>query len=167
MTNKLFTPHPKLDLVMERIIDVPRELVWKAWTTPEHLKKWFCPLPWKTTDCRIDLRPGGEFYTVMQSPEGEKMEGTGCYLEIVENEKLTWTDALVGGYRPAAEPNHCIESFFTATLYLLPHNGGTKYIVHVQHSDEVARKTHEERGFEGGWGTALEQMVALIKNKQI
>lgn len=63
--------NPALDLILDRTIDVPVELVWKAWTEPEHLMPWFCPVPWKTIECEIDLRPGGRFMTVMQSPEGE------------------------------------------------------------------------------------------------
>ena len=66
-----YQPDPRLDLTFERIVDVPKELVWKAWTQPEHLKPWFCPLPWRTIDCEIDLRPGGIFRTVMLSPEGK------------------------------------------------------------------------------------------------
>ena len=46
----------QLDLLLERTVDVPRQLVWRAWTTPEHLKKWFTPAPWKTVGCEIDLR---------------------------------------------------------------------------------------------------------------
>jgi uncharacterized protein YndB with AHSA1/START domain len=61
-------PDPKLDLVLERIVDVPRERVWMAGTTPEHVKKWFTPVPWQTVDCEIDLRPGGIFRRVMRSP---------------------------------------------------------------------------------------------------
>jgi len=87
-------PDPKLDLVFERIVDVPRELIWTAWTTPEQLKQWFTPAPWKTVDCEIDLRPGGLFRTVMRSPEGQEFPGVSCYLEIVENERLVWTNAL-------------------------------------------------------------------------
>src|ERR1700757_372332 len=68
----IYQPDPKLDLLLERIVDVPRELVWRAWTTPEHLKKWFTPAPWTTVDCEIDLRPGGIFRTVMRSPEGQE-----------------------------------------------------------------------------------------------
>jgi uncharacterized protein YndB with AHSA1/START domain len=60
-----------LDLVLERVVDVPPDLVWKAWTMPEHVKRWFTPAPWKTVACEIDLRPGGAFRTVMQSPEGK------------------------------------------------------------------------------------------------
>ena len=50
------TFNPELDLLLERIVDVPREKIWAAWTTPTLLMPWFCPLPWKTIDCVIDLR---------------------------------------------------------------------------------------------------------------
>ena len=154
---------PKLDLVLERVIDVPREFVWKAWTTPEQLKKWFCPEPWKTVECDMDLRPGGIFRTVMQGPDGERHENEGCYLEIVENEKLIWTDALESGYRPASKPNACMNSHFTAFLMLEPHGKGTKYTVVAKHPDEESCKKHAEIGFHEGWGKALDQLVALIK----
>ena len=52
-------PDPKLDLVLERVVDVAPTLVWAAWTRPEYLKQWFTPAPWQTVDCEIDLRPGG------------------------------------------------------------------------------------------------------------
>src|SRR5262249_41291314 len=90
-------PDPKLDLVLERVIDVPRELVWTAWTTPKHLLPWFCPKPWTTIDCEIDLRPGGIFRSVMRSPEGKEFPNVGCYLEVVPHERLIWTDALLPG----------------------------------------------------------------------
>jgi uncharacterized protein YndB with AHSA1/START domain len=63
---------PRLDLLLQRVVDVPPELVWAAWTKPEHVKKWFTPAPWTTVDCEIDLRPGGIFRTVMRSPEGQE-----------------------------------------------------------------------------------------------
>ena len=68
--------NPELDLKIERTVDVAPELVWKAWTQPEHIVKWFTPDPWKTTSCEIDLRPGGRFNTVMQSPEGKEVKPT-------------------------------------------------------------------------------------------
>ena len=67
MTLVIHPPDPRLDLILERIVDVPPELVWAAWTTPEHVKQWFTPAPWKTVECEIDLRPGGIFRTVMRS----------------------------------------------------------------------------------------------------
>src|SRR5262245_63556914 len=91
---------PMLDLVLERIVPVRPELVWKAWTEPEHLKRWFTPAPWTTVDCQIDLRPGGIFSTTMCSPEGVvQPPHAGCYLEVVEEERLVWTDAVGTGYR--------------------------------------------------------------------
>lgn len=76
------------EVVITRVLDAPRELVWEAWTMPEKLLPWFCPLPWKTIACEIDLRAGGIFRTVMQSPEGQQFPNNGCYLEIIKNEKL-------------------------------------------------------------------------------
>ena len=64
-------PDPALDLVLERVIDVPPERVWAAWTQPELVKKWFTPVPWQTADCQIDLRPGGIFRTVLEGPDGQ------------------------------------------------------------------------------------------------
>ena len=63
---------PKLDLVLERVVDVPPNLVWVAWTTPEYLKKWFTPAPWQAIECKIDLRPGGIFRPGCAQPEGRR-----------------------------------------------------------------------------------------------
>ncbi len=160
--------NPELDLVLERIIDVPRELVWQAWTTPEKLMPWFCPLPWKTVECEIDLRVGGKFYTVMQSPEGQSFPNTGCYLEIIPNEKLVWTNAVEPGFRPAktpeANPGHeCAEFSMTAIIMLELHAKGTKYTALVMHATKETRIQHEKMGFEEGWGACLDQLVAMIK----
>ena len=70
MTGAHIKQDPRLDLLLERIVDVPPRLVWTAWTDPEHLKQWFTPASWQTVGCEIDLRPGGVFRTVMRSPAG-------------------------------------------------------------------------------------------------
>lgn len=169
MTRLIHKPNPKLDLVLERIIDVSPDLVWAAWTEPEHLKQWFTPVPWKTVECEIDLRPGGIFRTVMQSPEGQNFPGASCYLEIVPNERLVWTNALEPGFRPAqlpaAEMTECGEIKFTAVISMEPHGNGTKYTALAMHREEAARKKHEEMGFHDGWGKALDQLVALMKKQ--
>jgi len=148
---------PKLDLVLERIVDVSPELVWKAWTEPKHLMQWFTPAPWKTVDCEIDLRPGGIFRTVMRSPEGQDMDNAGCFLEIVEHRKLVFTDALLPGFRPRDG------GFFTGIVTIEPVKGGTKYTAIAVHKDEAGKKAHEDMGFHSGWGTALDQLVAYAK----
>jgi len=148
---------PKLDLVLERVVDVPPEMVWAAWTRPEHVVHWFTPAPWRTVDCEIDLRPGGAFRTVMRSPEGKDFPNVGCYLEIVPNEKLVWTDGLLPGYRPAPEP------FMTGIILFEPSGRGTKYTAIALHRDEEGRRKHAEMGFAEGWGKALDQLVAHMK----
>jgi uncharacterized protein YndB with AHSA1/START domain len=152
---------PKLDLVLERIVDVPRELVWMAWTTPEHMKKWFTPAPWTTADCEIDLRPGGIFRTVARSPEGQEFPRVCCYLEVIKNEKLVWTDALAPGFRPSSQSSTI--PTLTATITLEPHGKGTKYTALVMHKDEEDRNRHSDMGFHDGWGQAFDQLVDLVK----
>ncbi|MBA4758361.1 SRPBCC family protein [Sphingosinicella sp.] len=159
MTSNLFpfTPDPTLDLVLDREIDVPVELVWEAWTSPESIKEWFCPKPWSVSSCEIDLRPGGRFNTVMRSPEGDEFPNSGCYLEVVPNKRLVFTDTLLPGFRPSPKP------FFTAALLLEPTATGTRYTAIAIHGNEETRKQHEEMGFHDGWGTVVDQLVAHIK----
>ena len=155
---------PKLDLVLERILDVPRELVWKSWTTPSHLKHWFTPRPWETPHCEIDLKPGGIFRTIMKSPEGQEIDNSGCCLQVIENEILCWTDCLLPGFRPKKD------GFMTVKLILEDANevkSSTRYKAIVFHSDEEAKIHHENMGFEQGWGTVVEQLEAYIKNQMM
>jgi len=157
-----FEIDPRLDLVLERTVDVPPSLVWRAWTEPEHIKPWFCPRPWSLAECDVDLRPGGKFYTAMRSPEGEDMPGeAGCYLEVVPEERLVWTAALGPGYRPLPES----ELPFTAAILLEPTgDGGTRYTAIAMHRDEPGRELHATMGFHEGWGTALDQLVEYVKS---
>jgi uncharacterized protein YndB with AHSA1/START domain len=107
MTSHDLETDPELDLVLERTVDVRPALVWAAWTRPELLVQWFTPRPWTTTDCKIDLRPGGRFDTVMRSPEGQEFPNAGCYLEVVPERRLVWTNALLAGFRPAPASATC------------------------------------------------------------
>lgn len=152
---------PELDLKLERVVDVPVELVWKAWTEPEHLKPWFCPKPWSVNDCKIDLRPGGIFRTTMVSPEGQEFPNTGCYLEVIPNECLIWTGVLGPGFRPA--PSSPMDLPMTGIILMKPEGTGTRYTAMALHRDKEGRTQHEGMGFEQGWGTALDQLVAYMK----
>jgi uncharacterized protein YndB with AHSA1/START domain len=162
MTSPVITINPKLDLVIERVVDVPPKLVWTCWTEPRHVVKWFTLDPWKTVDCEIDLRPGGMFRWVMQSPEGEQFPNTACYLEIVPERRLIWTDVLHPGYRPA--PNTILAGLpLTAIITLEPEGKGTRYTATALHRNVEERDKHEEMGFFEGWGTVLDQLVAHAK----
>jgi uncharacterized protein YndB with AHSA1/START domain len=154
----------KLDLVLERVVDVPKRLVWAAWTTPEHLKKWFCPAPYRTVECEISLRPGGIFRTLIESPQGEKYPHVGCYLQVEPEELLSWTSALLPGYRPNVAKSHV--PAFTATITLAKVSAGTRYTATVMHGSEEDCRAHDEAGFTAGWSAALDQLVAWAKTME-
>ena len=156
---------PDLDLMLERVVDVPRALVWRAWTEPDHLVKWFCPLPWKTTDCRIDLRPGGIFQTTMQGPEGPGFTNTGCILQAVDGELLAWTGVMGPDFRPQAKAVFAAVPFVMSAIIALEDaaGGGTTYTAIVRHGDVASRQAHEQMGFHAGWGKALDQLVEHAK----
>ena len=152
---------PELGLVFERMVDVPPELVWAAWTRPEYIKKWFTPAPWKTIDCEIDLWPGGIFRTVVRSPDGDELPNVGCYLELIGNRKLVWTGAMGPGFRPRDTSKMPI--VFKAIISFELEGEGTKYTAKVLHSDEARKEKHEKMGIHDGRGLALDQLVTLAR----
>ena len=162
-----YQPNARFDLSFTRIVDVPRHLIWRAWAEPELLMHWFCPQPWKVIDCEIDLRPGGIFRTTMQSPEGKEFPNTGCSLEVIPEHKLVWTNALLPDFRPSFVTEKCGTDdagfMFTAVIDLADHEHGTRYAATVIHADEAGRAKHAAMGFETGWGAALDQLVAMVK----
>jgi len=149
---------PTLDLKLERVVAVSPELVWKAWTEPEHLVHWFTPKPWRTTACEIDLRPGGIFRTVMEGPGGEKVDDAGCFLEIEHGRRLVFTDALLPGFRPKES------SFMTASVLIEKHSEGTKYTAIAKHKNTTDRQRHDDMGFHDGWSAALDQLVEYVQS---
>lgn len=158
-----FAINPDLDLVLERVVDVPPALVWKAWTTPDIMVQWFTPAPWKTVSVDLDVRPGGTFKTVMESPDGERVDyDPGCVIEVVDGRRLVWTNAMGPGFRPAkpATGDHAFQ--FTAIVEIEPEGTGTRYRATVVHADAAGAARHREMGFHEGWGTALDQLVALM-----
>jgi uncharacterized protein YndB with AHSA1/START domain len=157
---------PACDLLLERLIDVPVELVWQAWTDPDHLRVWFVPAPWEVAECEIDPRPGGIFRTVMRDPEGtEYPDPGGCILEAQAPNRLVWTSVLGPGFRPrpASEPPADGGDLqFTAELTFEPVGESTRYTARAIHASPEVAAAHEEMGFSVGWGAALDQLVAHV-----
>jgi uncharacterized protein YndB with AHSA1/START domain len=162
-----FVFDPRFDLRLEKIVDVAPNVIWKAWTTPEILVKWFCPRPWLTLECEIDLRPGGMFRTVMQSPEGQRFPNLGCYLETITNRRLAWTNAMLPGYRPNVVGDSSTGFLFTAIVSMEPHNHGTKYVAVAKHKDETDCKKHSDMGFEQGWSICLDQLLEVVRSNNV
>lgn len=151
-------PEPKFALSLERVMDAPVGKVWRCWTEASLLEQWFCPKPWFVTDARMDLRPGGESYSVMNGPDGERFENLGVFLEVVPMKRIVTTDAFLPGWIPSERP------FLTAeTLFEDAGNGKTRYVWRALHWTEDAMKEHEAMGFHEGWAMAADQLEALAK----
>jgi uncharacterized protein YndB with AHSA1/START domain len=93
-------------LIIERIFQAPRAKVWKAWTDPEQMKRWWGPKDFTAPFVELDLRVGGKYLYCMRSPEGKDYWGTGIYREIVPLEKIVATDSFAddkGNVVPAAK----------------------------------------------------------------
>ena len=144
------------ELVITRLIDAPREAVYRAWTDPDLIVRWFTPPPWRTTRAELDVRPGGSSFILMQGPDGTEMPNHGIYLEVVENERLVFTDAYVNAWEPSEKP------FMTLILTFEDAGPGkTKYTVRISHWSIADREAHEKMGFHEGWGIATDQLAAL------
>ena len=158
------------DLVLERTLDAPVDLVWKAYTDPEHLKQWFAPKPYEISEIELDLTPGGVFRIRMVGPDGfDTGHGTpGCVLEVIEGKKLAWTSALGPGYRPNEAGEGC-ESFpMTAVIsFADAGNGKTHYKAVALHKNVADKETHEKMGFHDGWGTTAGQLEELAKSLSV
>ena len=151
------TLNPETDLVLTRDIAAPREVLYKCWTTPEHLMHWFVPKPHKVTACELDVRPGGKCNTTFDV-DGTEMPNNGVYLEVIPNEKIVFTDTYTEGWVPKPDP------FMTAIITFedIGH-GRTRYTATVRHRTPEAAKTHVDMGFYGGWGTATDQLEAYAQ----
>jgi uncharacterized protein YndB with AHSA1/START domain len=149
----------KTDLVVERVLNTPRALVWAALTQAEHIRQWWAPRPYQTPEAELELRPGGRFYTHMTGPDGFDFSGASCVLEVVEAERFAWTSALLPGFRPAAEIEDCVNFPFTAVITLEDaEDGKTRYRAVAMHRNEADRETHANMGFVDGWGTCADQL---------
>lgn len=98
----------KLDLVVKRIIDAPVNLVWKAWTEPEHVIKWWGPKGFTSLSCKIDLREGGSYIFCMCTPAeigGFEHYSSGIYKKIIPMERLEFTQSLSDRDGNALEPS--------------------------------------------------------------
>ncbi|MFZ5781370.1 MAG: SRPBCC family protein [Pseudomonadota bacterium] len=143
------------ELVLTRLIDAPREKLYRAWTEPELLKQWFAPKPWRTPVVELDVRPGGSILFVMRGPDGQEMPNRGVYLDVVPNERLVTTDAYVKAWEPSDKP------FMTLTVTFETEGGKTRYTARVAHWSVADREAHEKMGFHEGWGICADQLAAL------
>jgi uncharacterized protein YndB with AHSA1/START domain len=140
------------ELVLARRIKAPRANVWRCWTEPTALKRWFAPRPFTTPIAALDVRAGGSSNIVMRSPEGIDIPNPGLFLEVVPLHKLVFTNAYSSAWEPSERP------FMTVILTMEDDGPATRYIARVRHWTLEDKRTHEEMGFHTGWGICADQL---------
>jgi uncharacterized protein YndB with AHSA1/START domain len=138
----------KPGLTLERRFAAPPHKVYSAWTKAQELAFWFGPAGAEALSAEIDARVGGRYRIAFRTPDGEKHEVGGTYLEVVPNERLTFTWA----WYTTPERQSLVTLRFAADA------GGTSFtLTHEQFFDEAARDAHR-----GGWGSALDKLEAYL-----
>jgi uncharacterized protein YndB with AHSA1/START domain len=147
-------------LVITRVFDAPRSLVFKAWTDPEHVVRWWGPKGFTTPFCKIDLRLGGVFHYCMRSPEGKDYWNTGVYREIVPLERIVCTDSFAdeeGNVVPATY--YGMSADFPLEMLLMvtfeEHGGKTKLT--LRHVGIPAGADSDNA--QAGWNESLERLA--------
>jgi uncharacterized protein YndB with AHSA1/START domain len=143
------------ELVITRIFDAPRSLVFKMWTDSEHMAQWWGPRGFTNPVCDMDVRPGGAIRIVMRGPGGTDYPMTGVFHEVVAPERLIFTTAL-----DDADGNRVLEAHNTVTF--AEHGGKTTLTVRARIIKATAAAAPMLAGMEAGWGQSLERLAAHV-----
>lgn len=157
------TLDPTRDLVLDRLLAAAPAKVWRCWTEPSLLCQWFCPKPWSVAEAVIDLRPGGRFFTRMAGPEGESVPNEGSFLDVVPERKLVFTDMFGPDFAPLDQPQSGAGLPFAAIVTFTPEGTGTRYRAVARHRTPAEAQSHQDMGFQIGWGLAADQLDALAR----
>lgn len=143
------------ELTTSRFIAAPPQAVWDA--IKHRQAEYFCPRPWRYEPVEMDWRAGGINHSVMHGPDGERNEGVGVFLEVVEGVRFVFTDAFTPGWIPAGQP------FMTGCFELAAEGDGTRVTGTSRHWNEETMRQHEAMGFADGWGVVLDQLAELVE----
>jgi uncharacterized protein YndB with AHSA1/START domain len=146
-------PTKDRELVITRVFDAPRELVWKAWTEKEHLVHWSCPHGFTIIDCDGDPRPGGFWRSGMRSPQGVEHWNGGTYCEVKEPERIVFTFAW-----DQEDGGSGLETLVTVTL---AEEGGKTRMTFRQGLFE-SKESRDGHG--GGWGQSFEKLEGYLSS---
>jgi uncharacterized protein YndB with AHSA1/START domain len=160
----------KRDFVITRVFDAPRELVWKAWTEPKRMAKWWGPRKFTNPVCKMDVRPGGAFRIVMRGPDGVDHPVKGFYREVARPERLVmaldhselsdeWHDK-VNPRRDKTAGKPALEAVTQVTLE--EKDGKTKLTIRGRLESAKVRNALLKIGMNEGWSQSLERLDALL-----
>lgn len=142
-------------LTIQRTFEAPRDLVYRLWTDPEHLKRWCCPKGFSIPVSEGKVREGGWFKTCMRSPDGQDHWLGGKYLELTAPSKIVFTHAWLD---ESGEPEH--ETLVTVTLE--NDAGRTRLTLHQAHFVSDASRD----GHRGGWEETLDNLAAHLARRE-
>jgi uncharacterized protein YndB with AHSA1/START domain len=151
-------------MVVTRVFDAPRELVWKAWTDPRYVMQWWGPKGFTSPACKIDFRVGGKFLCGMRTPDGQEFWNAGEYHEIVLHEKIVSSMYFSDADGNKVEPEHygieheAIEGAYDVALFEDLGNGRTKLTFIGNETMEEATKSGQVEG----WKEILEKVAAVV-----
>jgi uncharacterized protein YndB with AHSA1/START domain len=155
------TIDPTLDLTLRRVIRASPGTLWRAWTDPGLLERWWLPAPMVARVDVLDVRPGGGFVTSMSDDGRTFVPHTdGIFLVVEPGVRLVFTNAIDSAWRPASPAPVSMAAEITFGV----HPDGTDYGVVVRHRDPAARDHHEELGFLDGWGAVTGALAALAES---
>jgi uncharacterized protein YndB with AHSA1/START domain len=145
----------KYDLVLDRIFDAPRDLVWKAWTDAAQLQQWWGPAHFTNPVCRADVRPGGAVYIEMRAPDGTVYPMSGTFQDVVEPERIIFSSAALDA---AGKP-----MFEILTTVVFANVGGkTALRLEAKVTSETALAPPHLSGLEQGWSQGLDRLAELV-----
>ena len=148
-----FTTPSDREFVMTRVFDVPRRLVWEAWTNPKHLPHWMLgPDGWTMPVCEIDLRPGGTWHFVWRQSDGTEMGMHGVYKEIAPPERLVSTESWGGDWPETLN-----------TLILSEENGKTTITSRVLYPSKEARDAALKTGMKEGVSQSFVRLAEYLR----
>ena len=144
----------KYDLVLTRVFDAPRELMFRAWTDPKLLAQWFGPNGFTNPVCEVDLRPGGVWRHVMRGPDGNDYPMTAIFQEVIRPERLVFMC-----YVPNQE-NSLFEILNIATF--TEQGGKTKLTFEAKVLKSTPAAAPMLAGMEAGWTQSLERLATYL-----
>jgi uncharacterized protein YndB with AHSA1/START domain len=153
------------DIVINRVFDAPRELVWKAWTEPDRLVRWWGPKDYTCPSANIDPRVGGKYLASMRSPEGKDLWSTGLYEEVVEPERLAMTDSFadpMGNVVPASYYQMPGEYPLELHLSIVFEEQEGKTMMTLRHSGMPAETSKDA---EMGWNESFDKLAEDIHDE--
>jgi uncharacterized protein YndB with AHSA1/START domain len=142
------------ELSITRFIDAAPETVWDVLANRQ--EEWFCPTPWRARIDRQERHAGGRCDMTFYGPDGEAMPQNGVYLAWEEGRRFVTTDAFTAEFEPAGP-------FMIGIWEIEPEGSGTRYTARARHWTAEACKSHEDMGFEAGWGACADQLKVLCE----